>query len=141
TSEGMRVYNDKGKTITAKESYNLLNGRAVYRPEIYNKQGEKYDAWVKFDYSVRDNQGKPLAETYSKGYGFKINDAIQKFNIQEGSDQAAKERLVKSLEKGNRQAVQLDFKKNGEFERAFVEANPKYKTLNVFDKEGKKVYM
>ncbi len=42
-------YLNKGKGVTAKEAYNLLEGRAVYK-ELTTKAGESYKAWLQLDF-------------------------------------------------------------------------------------------
>ena len=38
-------YLDMGRTYTAKEAYNLLSGRSVYK-SLQNKEGQRYNAFV-----------------------------------------------------------------------------------------------
>ena len=45
--------NNKGQSITFREACNLLNGRSVYK-ELTPKEGARYKAWVKLDFSKRD---------------------------------------------------------------------------------------
>ena len=47
-------YLNKGKGVTAKEAYNLLEGRAVHK-ELTTKAGEPYKAWIQLDF---ENKGK-----------------------------------------------------------------------------------
>jgi hypothetical protein len=42
-----------------------------------------------------------------------------------------KSRLIESLQKGNKQSV--TFVQNGSEQKHFVEANPQFKTINVYD--------
>ena len=46
------IYLNKGQGITMKETYNLLNGRAV-NTDLINKAGEKYNAWIQLDLERR----------------------------------------------------------------------------------------
>ena len=46
-------YLNKGKGITAKEAYNLLEGRAVFK-ELANKAGYPYKAWLRLDFESKD---------------------------------------------------------------------------------------
>src|SRR5690606_20297542 len=46
-------YLNKGKGITAKEAYNLLEGRSVHK-ELTTKEGQEYKAWVQLDFSKMD---------------------------------------------------------------------------------------
>jgi hypothetical protein len=52
-------------------------------------------------------------------------------------DQEKKEGLIKSLHKGNVQAV--TFEKNGFIEKLFIDANPQFKTLNTYDHVGRQL--
>ena len=123
-------YINKGHGVTLKEAYNLLNGRAVYK-ELENKAGEKYNAWVKLDFSEKDTQGNFKREQFHDNYGYNVVDALSKYPIKELLDEKQKEDLVASLEKGNAQIV--TFEKNGTAEKLFVEANPQFKSVNVYD--------
>lgn len=123
-------YINKGHGITLKEAYNLLNGRAVHK-ELENKAGEKYNAWVKLDFSEKDTQGNFKREQYHENYGYNVVEALSKYPIKELLEEKPKADLVASLEKGNVQVV--TFEKNGSAEKIFVEANPQFKSVNVYD--------
>jgi hypothetical protein len=56
---------------------------------------------------------------------------LARYPIKELETTKQKEELLKSLEKGNVQAV--TFTKEGKEERMFIEANPQFKTLNLYD--------
>ena len=49
------IYLNKGQGITMKETYNLLNGRAV-NTDLTNKAGEKYNAWIQLDLEKKNEQ-------------------------------------------------------------------------------------
>ena len=49
-------YINKDNNITAKEAYNLMEGRAVNK-DLKNKEGELYNAWVKMDFKEADEKG------------------------------------------------------------------------------------
>lgn len=42
-------YLNKGKGVTAKEAYNLLDGRAVHK-DLTTKEGQPYKAWIQLRY-------------------------------------------------------------------------------------------
>ncbi len=46
-------YLNKGRGITAKEAFNLLEGRAVHK-ELTTKEGQSYNAWVQLDFNAKD---------------------------------------------------------------------------------------
>tara|TARA_R110000850_G_C9774368_1_gene447700 strand:- start:280 stop:654 length:375 start_codon:yes stop_codon:yes gene_type:complete len=82
-----------------------------------------------------DEKGQHPVTQYHQNYGFKLDKAVEKLPVSdlEGMDQ--KDLLLYSLKKGNQHQVGLEGKE-GKF---LLEANPKYKTLNVFDETGKRL--
>lgn len=124
----------KGKGVTAKEAYNLLQGRAV-KKELTNSKGESYQAWMQLDFDNKDDKGNYLIKKYNDNYGYDLRDSVGKFPVLE-LDAGEKEKdLLRSLEKGNAQMVSVDV--NGEQKKIFLEANPQYKTVNVYDEHFK----
>lgn len=67
--------NNKGQSITFKESCNLLNGRAVFK-ELAPKEGEKYKAWVKLDMSERDQNGNAKVKHFHENFGYDVKEAL-----------------------------------------------------------------
>ena len=56
-------YLNKGKGVTAKEAYNLLEGRAVHK-ELSNKAGEPYKAWIQLDFDSKDKNNNHEVNQY-----------------------------------------------------------------------------
>jgi hypothetical protein len=56
-------YLTKGKGVTAKEAYNLLEGRAVFK-ELSNKAGEPYKAWIQLDFDNKDKNNNNEVKQY-----------------------------------------------------------------------------
>lgn len=129
-------YLNKGKGITAKEAYNLLEGRAVYK-ELENKEGQKYHAWLQIDFGKRDKSNNHEVKQYHEAYGYDLKEALAKYPIHDMKEPDLRDILLASLQKGNLQAVA--FEKEGGAVRMFVEANPQYKSVNVYDSELKRV--
>lgn len=129
-------YLNKGKGVTVKEAYNLLEGRAVYK-ELENKEGEKYHAWLQIDFGKRDKNNNHQMKQYHEKFGFDLKEALSKFPIRDMKEPDLKDILLSSLQKGNLQAVA--FEKEGGAVRMFVEANPQYKTVNLYDSELKRL--
>lgn len=130
--QSQRFYHNQG--ISAKESLNLLEGRAVFK-SMFNKEGERYNAWLQLEMGSKDEKGQHPVTQYHENYGFKLDKAVEKLPVSgiEVIDQ--RDLLLYSLKKGNQHQVGLEGKE-GKF---LLEANPKYKTLNVFDETGKRV--
>jgi hypothetical protein len=122
-------YLDRGNGVTTKEAFNLLEGRAVNK-DLTNKEGEKYNAWVQLDLSKKEENGNYKLNRYHENYNFNFKAEVDKLILKPMTSDLEKQ-FVKSLEKGNVQSAV--FLKNGEEVRLFVEANPKERTLNLYD--------
>src|ERR1700749_1894921 len=46
------MYINRGHGVTAKEAFNLLEGRSVEK-KLYNKENEPYTAWLKLDFKEK----------------------------------------------------------------------------------------
>ena len=123
-------YINKESNITLKEGYNLMSGRAVNK-NLTTKEGEKYNAWVQMDFKETDNNGNFKMKQFHKNYGYNMEQALAKLPIKELATATDKAALMQSLEKGNRQAV--TFVQEGKEQRQFVEANPQFKSITVYD--------
>ena len=132
------IYLDKGNGLTQKETYNLLHGRSVNQ-DLTNKQGEKYNAWVQLDFSEKDPNGNYKVKQYHEAYKYDLAATLHKYGIKELGNDQLKERLIQSLQRGNLQ--QVTFEKNGASEKLWIEANPQFKSLNVYDEHNQKIYM
>lgn len=129
-------YINKGKGVTAKESFNLLDNRSVNK-DVVLKSGEKANVWMKLDFSEHKD-GNAATNTYGEKYGFSLADTVDRFKIADMEKLGFKDQLLKSLERGN--LHQVSFSKDGREMNGFVTANPQFKTLDFFDKDLKPVY-
>jgi hypothetical protein len=129
-------YINKGKGVTAKEAYNMLDGRAVHK-ELTNRDGEPYSAWLQLT-GKKDDNGNEKVQQYHSAWGYNVEKSLHKHPIKELADQAGTAELVKSLEKGNLQPV--TFKRDGKEEKMYVEANPKDRTVNVYNESMQKQF-
>ncbi|WP_443938842.1 hypothetical protein [Pedobacter sp. MW01-1-1] len=130
-------YINKGKGVTAKESYNLLSGRAVNK-DVMLKSGEKTNLWLKLDFKDHTPEKGYALNSYGEQYGFSLKETVEKFKILDLDKLGVKDQLLKSLERGNLHEV--SFMKNGKETSGFVSANPQFKTLDFFDRDLVQVY-
>jgi hypothetical protein len=130
-------YINKGKGVTAKESYNLLSGRAVNK-DVVLKSGEKANIWLKLDFTEHTPEKGYAINSYGQQYGFDLKETVEKFKIQDMEKPGFKDQLLKSLERGNLHEV--SFLKNGKETTGFVTANPQFKTLDFYDRNLGPVY-
>lgn len=144
-------YLGKANNYTLKEAYNLMSGRAVYKElekldkvgesenARYVPNGEKYNAWVQLDFKNADEHGNYKMKAFHENYGFNLADALAKLPIKELNNDKDRQELMCSLEKGNRQFV--TFVQDGNVENRYLQANPQYKTVTVFDAQQKRIRM
>jgi hypothetical protein len=129
--------NQNQSNITQKEGYNLLSGRAVEK-EIATKEGNKYQAWLQLNFKETDKHGNYMVKQFHQNYGFDLEKTLAKLPIKELAGEESKTRLLESLQRGNRQSVTLQV---GDTERkAFIEAAPQFKSLNLYDEHMKRVH-
>lgn len=126
--------NNRGSSITLKEAYNLLQGRAVNKG-LTNKEGEVYNAWLQMDFKNTDEKGNFRMKRYYDNYGFDLEETLKKYPIKELSSFQYKDALMDSLKKGNRQSA--TFIKDGVETKRFIEARPQFKTINVYGEDGR----
>ena len=77
--------------------------------------------------------------TYHSGYGYDLEKVLTSLPIKEIIDKENKSRIIQSLEKGN--TVQVTFNRDQKEFKMFIEANPQFKSMNVYDNTMKKVYL
>ncbi len=124
---------DNGKGVTAKEAYNLLEGRSVLK-EMTNQQGEKYQAWIKLDFENKDEKGNFKVQRFTDNYGYNLKGAVVNLPLAALSEEKENQ-LMKSLQKGNiHEVAMLDGK---EEKKMFIAANPQYKTMDIYDSDMK----
>ena len=126
----------QNRNITLKEAYNLMEGRAVNK-DLTNREGENYNAWVQLDFKNTDTRGNFAINHYHENYGFDIEAALAKHPIKELNTAKYKDDLISSLRKGNVQSA--TFVKEGKEVKQFIEANPQFKTLTVYDASMKRL--
>jgi len=123
-------YLNKGKGVTAKEAFNLLEGRSVFK-ELTNKAGEPYKAWMQLDLDNKDKNNNHEVKQFHENYGYDLKTAVGKFAVSELDGGEKEKSLMQSLQKGNIQSVSVGV--NGESQKIFIEANPQYKTVNLYN--------
>jgi hypothetical protein len=123
-------YLNKGQGVTLKESYNLLQGRSVFK-SLTDKEGQPYKAWIQLNLTNKDEKGNFKRQLYHENYGYNLTDALSKYPIKELVEPKEKEKITGSLQKGNTQIVNIVAE--AKTEKIFLEAAPKYKDLNMYN--------
>jgi len=129
-------YLNKSKGVTSKEAFNLLDGRAVYK-NLVTKEGQPYKAWMQLDPGNKDKNNNFEVKHYHENYGFDLKSAVEKFAITDLKDPEKEKALMQSLQKGNVQSVTIE--KDGNSHKMFIEADPQFKKVNLYDSNMKLV--
>jgi hypothetical protein len=122
-------YINKGMGVTFKEAFNLLQGRAVNK-DLVNIEGEKYNAWVQLNFEEKDLHSNYKVKQYRAQYRYELEKVLENYPIRELQNEETKAVLIRSLRRGNLQLV--TFVKVSKTEKMFIEANPMFKTINIF---------
>lgn len=130
------LYINKGHGVTAKEAFNLLEGRSVEK-KLYNKENEPYTAWLKLDFKQKDERGNHMLNKFSEGYGYDLEKTLSQYPVKELDNSQQKEELLRSLRKGNAQQVTIE--KDGNSQKYYLAAEPQYKQINIYDSQLKSV--
>lgn len=129
-------YLNKGKGITGKEAFNLLNGRAVHK-DLTTKEGQPYKAWVQLVFENKDKNNNFEVKQFHENYGFDLKAAVEKFPITDLKEPDKEKALMQSMQKGNVQSVTIE--KDGSSHKMFIEADPQFKKVNLYDSNMKLV--
>lgn len=135
-SVSQTFYLNKGKGVTTKEAFNLLDGRAVQK-DMVTKEGQKYSGWLQLDFEKQDARGNHKVKQFHEVYGYDLKAAVGKLAVAELGDPKKDEELMKSLQKGNLQAVTIE--KDGMASKMFIEADPQFKKVTLYDANLKMV--
>lgn len=129
-------YLNKGKGVTGKEAYNLLDGRSVLK-DLTTKEGQPYKAWIQLDFENKDKNNNNEVKQFHENYGYDLKAAVEKFAVAEMKDPEKEKTLMLSLQKGNVQSVTIE--KDGSSHKMFIEADPQYKKVTLYDSNMKMV--
>lgn len=120
----------KGLGMTVKEAYNQLQGRAVMK-KLKGLDSTGADTeWSWLNFKKQDARGNYEVQTMP-GDKFDLMAAVSKFAFLELDGGDKEKDFIRSIERGNAQSASLE--KEEEPMKVFVEANPSYKTINVYD--------
>jgi hypothetical protein len=119
----------KGRGITFKEAFNLLQGRAVFKTLI-SKTGNQYQTWLQLDFTEKDSENRNYRYKYFRGGRYDLMKALEKHPIREMSYDNLRENLIRSLQRGNLHPVTFDNPDRPE--KNLIEANPAMDTINIY---------
>lgn len=118
--------------ITAKEAYNLMQGRSVHKT-LTTKDKKEYDVWLKLDFKNTDDKGNYLVKKYGDKHNFDLEETLAKYPIKELENPQYKASLIENLQKGERQPVTLI--KDGQEVKRYVDVNAQYKSITLYGED------
>lgn len=116
-----------GQGLKTMEAYNLLSGRSI----------QKEGRWLQLDFNDRDAQGNFRIKEFHAGYGYNIDQVLQQLPLKELLSKGEADKLHDALKKGDRLSV--TFTKDGNEQRYYIEANPQFKSVNIYDEHSRKI--
>jgi hypothetical protein len=105
-----------------------MEGRSVLK-DFVNKEGEKHTFWSKLDFSSKDPYGNYETKNFKP---YELEAKLAQFPIKEMVSDVDRKQLIDSLQKGNRQIVTM-VSADGKEEKRGLEANPQFKTVNLYE--------
>lgn len=106
---------------------NLLSGRSV----------QHNGSWFQLDFNDRDIKGSYHLKEFRPGYGYDLEKAIKTLPFKKMPNQSEADKLKESLKQGAKVPVFL--MQNGNEYRFYIEANPQFKSVNIYDQNSRKV--
>ena len=124
--------------ISAVQAQNLLAGGAIQK-KVLGMAAESVSKWIQLDFNDKDSAGNHKLKQFHKDYGFDLQKVVGQLNLKENKSPKDQKALLDILADGGRQAVTL--LRGLKEEKFSIEANPQFKTLNIFDAHDKKISM
>jgi len=121
-------YISSGSGVSFKESFNLLQGRAVNK-NLTNLDGEKYNAWIQLDFNERTANHNYKVRQFRAQHGYDLEKILHNYPIRELAPEELKLNLIASLKRGNLHPV--TFVKKDKPEKMYIAACPQYKTITI----------
>ncbi|WP_316834973.1 hypothetical protein [Pedobacter nutrimenti] len=128
-------------TITRKEAFNQMMGRAVNKDYVFEnkddpKKNRKFNAWEYIDYTKPAVDGKhPIERIYDFDMDKKMEGYQFKF-----ANKNEEENFIPSLKRGNCQSV-INVNADGSTDLVYFLANPRGNEMKVFDKNMNEILL
>ena len=113
-------------SIDADQACKLLRGRAL----------EKDGKWIQLDFNDRDEKGNFRIRDYRTGTQYDLREKLKEFPSKPLSPEEEK-KIVENLKAGERTSV--SFSVDGVEKRFYIEANPQFRNITIYDEHSKKI--
>lgn len=117
----------QGHEVNSIESYNLLSGRSV---QVAN-------TWMQLDFNDKDPKGNYRIKQFHSNYGYDLEKVLQQLPLKELDNKEEENKLREALKNGSR--ISVSFIKDGNEQHFYIEANPQFKSINIYDEHSRKI--
>ncbi len=135
------LYNESKPDEKRRQYFNLGNGQEVNTTEAYNllsgRSVQIAGTWLQLDFNDKDTQGNYRIKQFHSGYGYDLEKSLGQLPLKELLNKDEADKLQAALKKGNRMSV--SFIKDGKEQRFYIEANPRFKSVNIYDEHSRKI--
>lgn len=118
---------DREHAVSAAKAYNLLSGRSVQNRET----------WLQLDFNDKDQNGNFRLKQFHSGYGYDLDKVLKQLPLKEQLDNGEMDRRKEKLKNGAR--ISVSFVKDGKEKQFYIEANPQFKSVNIYDGHFRKI--
>lgn len=119
--------NGQENNFKLNEAYNLLSGRSV----------EHNQSWFQLDFNDRDASGSYHLKEFRNEYAYDLEKTLKAIPLKEISNTYEIEKLKYALRQGD--SVSAVMIKNGRENQVYIEANPQFRSLNIYDQHFRKI--
>lgn len=109
------------------EAYNLLSGRCI----------QSGSTWMQLDFNDKNPNGNFRIKQFHSDYGYDLEKVLQQFPLKDLLNKVEADKLHDGLKNGNR--ISVSFVKDGNEHRVYIEANPQFKSVNIYDEHSRKI--
>ncbi|UUF12568.1 MULTISPECIES: hypothetical protein [Flavobacterium] len=109
------------------EAYNLLSGRSV----------EHNQSWFQLDFNDRDASGSYHLKEFRNEYAYDLEKTLKAIPLKDISNTYEMEKLKNAIRQGD--SVSAVLIKNGRENQIYIEANPQFRSLNIYDQQFRKI--
>lgn len=132
-----QVFNTDAKdSIRAEQAQNLLAGRAVMK-ESFDLSGAQKSKWIQLDFNDKDPSGNHKVKEFLHSYGYDLDKAAEKLLQTQNLSPDIRQNLIEGLRNGEKQPITI--MRDNVSVNLFIEANPQFKTINLYDEHNKKL--
>ncbi len=113
--------------LNTTEAYNFLSGRCIQSGGI----------WLQLDLNDKDQHGNFRIKQFHSDYGYDLDKVLQQLPLRELTNTVETEKLKEALKNGEK--ISVSFIKDGNEQRFYIEANPQFKSVNIYDEHSRKI--